>query len=180
MKTSSFNLKPRFCLLNFVSHFVCRIFSLFSYLCIPHLLLCVRNVETLSSLCCSQVKLVQHTYSCLFGTFLCNNAKERSEKHIQERTCSVWSLLRAGNRVFKNLLYSSQSETVSWLFMQSCFYTVNPTCPTFSLSIGTTSLCLRLLLYVTVCLCSFSRTFCFVPKYSYTDIFGTLSSKETH
>ncbi|XP_073410166.1 phosphatidylinositol-3,5-bisphosphate 3-phosphatase MTMR3 isoform X2 [Dendrobates tinctorius] len=58
------------------------------------------------------VKLVQHTYSCLFGTFLCNNAKERSEKHIQERTCSVWSLLRAGNRSFKNLLYSSQSETV--------------------------------------------------------------------
>ncbi|XP_068096536.1 myotubularin-related protein 3 isoform X2 [Hyperolius riggenbachi] len=58
------------------------------------------------------VKLVQHTYSCLFGTFLCNSAKERSEKHIQERTCSVWSLLRAGNRVFKNLLYSSQSEIV--------------------------------------------------------------------
>lgn len=58
------------------------------------------------------VKLVQHTYSCLFGTFLCNNAKERSEKHIQERTCSVWSLLRAGNRSFKNLLYSSQSEFV--------------------------------------------------------------------
>ncbi|XP_053324529.1 myotubularin-related protein 3 [Spea bombifrons] len=58
------------------------------------------------------VKLVQHTYSCLFGTFLCNNAKERSEKHIQERTCSVWSLLRAGNRSFKNLLYSSQSDTV--------------------------------------------------------------------
>ncbi|XP_056384661.1 myotubularin-related protein 3 isoform X4 [Hyla sarda] len=58
------------------------------------------------------VKLVQHTYSCLFGTFLCNNAKERSEKHIQERTCSVWSLLRAGNRSFKNLLYSSQSEIV--------------------------------------------------------------------
>uniref|UniRef100_A0A8C5ZRU6 phosphatidylinositol-3,5-bisphosphate 3-phosphatase n=1 Tax=Marmota marmota marmota TaxID=9994 RepID=A0A8C5ZRU6_MARMA len=33
------------------------------------------------------VKLVQHTYSCLFGTFLCNNA-------------------------FKNLLYSSQSEVL--------------------------------------------------------------------
>ncbi|XP_041436171.1 myotubularin-related protein 3 isoform X2 [Xenopus laevis] len=58
------------------------------------------------------VKLVQHTYSCLFGTFLCNNGKERSEKHIQERTCSVWCLLRAGNRSFKNLLYSTQSETV--------------------------------------------------------------------
>ncbi|KAM6155042.1 phosphatidylinositol-3,5-bisphosphate 3-phosphatase MTMR3 isoform 2-T2 [Rhynchocyon petersi] len=58
------------------------------------------------------VKLVQHTYSCLFGTFLCNNAKERGEKHTQERTCSVWSLLRAGNKTFKNLLYSSQSEAV--------------------------------------------------------------------
>ncbi|KAM6193495.1 phosphatidylinositol-3,5-bisphosphate 3-phosphatase MTMR3 isoform 3-T3 [Sarcoramphus papa] len=58
------------------------------------------------------VKLVQHTYSCLFGTFLCNNAKERGEKHTQERTCSVWSLLRAANKAFKNLLYSSQSESV--------------------------------------------------------------------
>ncbi|KAG8146160.1 hypothetical protein E2320_012545 [Naja naja] len=57
------------------------------------------------------VKLVQHTYSCLFGTFLCNNAKERGEKHTQERTCSVWSLLRGGNKAFKNLLYSSQSES---------------------------------------------------------------------
>lgn len=58
------------------------------------------------------VKLAQHTYSCLFGTFLCNSAKERVEKQTQERTCSVWSLLRAGNKAFKNLLYSSQSEAV--------------------------------------------------------------------
>ncbi|XP_072443483.1 myotubularin-related protein 3 isoform X3 [Chiloscyllium punctatum] len=57
-------------------------------------------------------KLVQHTYSCLFGTFLCNSAKEREEKHTQERTCSVWSLLRPANKSFKNLLYTSQSETV--------------------------------------------------------------------
>lgn len=64
----------------------------------------------------SQVKLVQHTYSCLFGTFLCNNAKERGEKQTQERTCSVWSLLRAGNKAFKNLLYSSQSEAVCTLW----------------------------------------------------------------
>uniref|UniRef100_UPI00398F02E7 myotubularin-related protein 3 isoform X1 n=2 Tax=Pristiophorus japonicus TaxID=55135 RepID=UPI00398F02E7 len=58
------------------------------------------------------VKLVQHTYSCLFGTFLCNSAKEREEKHTQERTCSVWSLLRPANKAFKNLLYTSQSETI--------------------------------------------------------------------
>uniref|UniRef100_A0A9J7ZMF6 phosphatidylinositol-3,5-bisphosphate 3-phosphatase n=1 Tax=Cyprinus carpio carpio TaxID=630221 RepID=A0A9J7ZMF6_CYPCA len=58
------------------------------------------------------VKLAQHTYSCLFGTFLCNSGKEREDRHIQERTCSVWSLLRAANRSFRNMLYSSHSETV--------------------------------------------------------------------
>uniref|UniRef100_A0A3B3QUG8 phosphatidylinositol-3,5-bisphosphate 3-phosphatase n=1 Tax=Paramormyrops kingsleyae TaxID=1676925 RepID=A0A3B3QUG8_9TELE len=58
------------------------------------------------------VKLVQHTYSCLFGTFLCNSSKERDEHRIQERTCSVWSLLRPANRGFRNMLYSSHSETV--------------------------------------------------------------------
>ncbi|XP_029115317.1 phosphatidylinositol-3,5-bisphosphate 3-phosphatase MTMR3 isoform X2 [Scleropages formosus] len=58
------------------------------------------------------VKLVQHTYSCLFGTFLCNSGKEREDQHIQERTCSVWSLLRPANRAFRNMLYSSHSETV--------------------------------------------------------------------
>ncbi|XP_064210257.1 myotubularin-related protein 3 isoform X2 [Anguilla rostrata] len=58
------------------------------------------------------VKLVQHTYSCLFGTFLCNSGKEREDQHIQERTCSVWSLLRPANRALRNMLYSSHSETV--------------------------------------------------------------------
>ncbi|XP_068166252.1 myotubularin-related protein 3 isoform X2 [Antennarius striatus] len=58
------------------------------------------------------VKLVQHTYSCLFGTFLCNSGKEREDRHIQERTCSVWSLLRPANRTLRNMLYSSHSETV--------------------------------------------------------------------
>ncbi|XP_046694910.1 myotubularin-related protein 3 isoform X5 [Silurus meridionalis] len=58
------------------------------------------------------VKLVQHTYSCLFGTFLCNSAKEREERGIMENTCSVWSLLQSANRAFHNILYSQHSETV--------------------------------------------------------------------
>lgn len=62
-----------------------------------------------------QVKLVQHTYSCLFGTFLCNSGKEREDRHVQERTCSVWSLLRPANRTLRNMLYSSHSETVRLL-----------------------------------------------------------------
>lgn len=59
-----------------------------------------------------QVKLVQHTYSCLFGTFLCNSGKEREDRRVQERTCSVWSLLRPAHRSLRNMLYSSHSENV--------------------------------------------------------------------
>ncbi|KAI4877414.1 hypothetical protein NFI96_011718 [Prochilodus magdalenae] len=58
------------------------------------------------------VKLVQHTYSCLFGTFLCNSGKEREERGVLENTCSVWSLLQPANRAFHNILYSPHSETV--------------------------------------------------------------------
>ncbi|XP_030077937.1 phosphatidylinositol-3,5-bisphosphate 3-phosphatase MTMR4 isoform X2 [Microcaecilia unicolor] len=56
------------------------------------------------------VKLVQHTYSCLYGTFLANNACEREMRNIYKRTCSVWSLLRTENKNFYNLLYTPASE----------------------------------------------------------------------
>ncbi|XP_068600208.1 myotubularin-related protein 4 [Brachionichthys hirsutus] len=58
------------------------------------------------------VKLVQHTYSCLYGTFLCNNAREREAKNVYKRTCSVWSLLRSGNKNFQNFLYIPSHDTV--------------------------------------------------------------------
>lgn len=55
---------------------------------------------------------MQHTYSCLFGTFLCNSGKEREDRRVQERTCSVWSLLRPAHRSLRNMLYSPHSESV--------------------------------------------------------------------
>uniref|UniRef100_A0A669EA09 phosphatidylinositol-3,5-bisphosphate 3-phosphatase n=1 Tax=Oreochromis niloticus TaxID=8128 RepID=A0A669EA09_ORENI len=58
------------------------------------------------------VKLVQHTYSCLYGTFLCNNAREREAKNIYKRTCSVWSLLRTANKNFQNFLYIPSHDMV--------------------------------------------------------------------
>uniref|UniRef100_A0A8C7UW48 phosphatidylinositol-3,5-bisphosphate 3-phosphatase n=1 Tax=Oncorhynchus mykiss TaxID=8022 RepID=A0A8C7UW48_ONCMY len=64
------------------------------------------------------VKMVQHSYSCLFGTFLCNSGKEREDRRVRERTCSVWSLLRPANRILRNMLYSSHSETL-WLLFSS-------------------------------------------------------------
>ncbi|XP_061596104.1 myotubularin-related protein 4 isoform X2 [Cololabis saira] len=58
------------------------------------------------------VKLVQHTYSCLYGTFLCNNSREREAKNVYKRTCSVWSLLRTGNKNFQNFLYIPSHDMV--------------------------------------------------------------------
>ncbi|XP_052050927.1 myotubularin-related protein 4 isoform X3 [Apodemus sylvaticus] len=58
------------------------------------------------------VKLVQHTYSCLYGTFLANNPCEREKRNIYKRTCSVWALLRAGNKNFHNFLYTPGSDMV--------------------------------------------------------------------
>lgn len=61
-----------------------------------------------------QVKLAQHVYSCLFGTFLCNSESERLKANILKRTFSVWSLLKLRRKEFKNYLYSSSSEQVGF------------------------------------------------------------------
>ncbi|CAG9820539.1 unnamed protein product [Phaedon cochleariae] len=53
------------------------------------------------------VKLVQHTYSNLFGTFLCNTQKERS-KIVDGKTFSVWDFL--GSPCFRNHLYSASTN----------------------------------------------------------------------
>ncbi|VDI78779.1 myotubularin-related protein 3/4 [Mytilus galloprovincialis] len=56
------------------------------------------------------VKLMQHTYSHLFGTFLCNNTRERESNQLNLRTASVWSLLNNKNNKFTNHLYCPSLE----------------------------------------------------------------------
>lgn len=58
------------------------------------------------------VKLAQHTYSCLFGTFLCNSESERLRANVMKCTFSVWSLFKLKRKEFRNFLYSSLSEQV--------------------------------------------------------------------
>ena len=60
------------------------------------------------------MKLAQHVYSCLFGTFLCNSESERLKANILKRTFSVWSLLKLRRKELKNYLYSSSSEQVGF------------------------------------------------------------------
>lgn len=58
------------------------------------------------------IKLVQHTYSRLFGTFLCNNAQERKKAKLKTKTASVWSLLLSDNKRFTNYLYNPLTDQV--------------------------------------------------------------------
>ncbi|XP_023704302.1 myotubularin-related protein 3 isoform X4 [Cryptotermes secundus] len=58
------------------------------------------------------VKLAQHTYSNLFGTFLCNTTQERISLKVAERTFSVWKFLKAPN--FRNHLYCTSRDPVLW------------------------------------------------------------------
>jgi len=57
-----------------------------------------------------QVKLVQHTYSCMFGTFLCNTNQERRKEELDKYTASVWSVLNQNNKQFINHLYNPTVE----------------------------------------------------------------------
>ena len=50
------------------------------------------------------VKLARHTYSSLFGTFLCNSERDRELEGVRQTTYSVWSFLRAGNNLFRYLI----------------------------------------------------------------------------
>lgn len=59
------------------------------------------------------IKLITHVYSCMFGTFLCNGPKERSEHRIVETTAQVWKLLEGP--AYRNHLYCAPSgEQVLW------------------------------------------------------------------
>ncbi|XP_071848456.1 phosphatidylinositol-3,5-bisphosphate 3-phosphatase MTMR3-like [Apostichopus japonicus] len=63
------------------------------------------------------IKLAEHVYSCLFGTFLCNTKKERLDCVVQENTCSVWAILQVEALTNKNFLFDPKTDHVlhpSW------------------------------------------------------------------
>lgn len=54
------------------------------------------------------MKLAQHTYSSLFGTFVCNFLSERRRHKLTERTRSVWDYLDHHHVKFRNFLYEAR------------------------------------------------------------------------
>ena len=51
--------------------------------------------------------ILDHLYSCLFGTFLYNNHKERTGMRVKEETQSLWSLVNSEQRsLFLNPMFT--------------------------------------------------------------------------
>lgn len=69
------------------------------------------------------MKLANHTYTCLYGTFLCNTDAERATVHLENRTWSIWSLLNGNAKQFVNHLFNQSKTKVekefSWAL--NCF-----------------------------------------------------------
>jgi len=49
--------------------------------------------------------VLDHLYSCLFGTFLFNSDKERRDNKLQTRTQSLWSFINSKRPIFLNPMY---------------------------------------------------------------------------
>ena len=65
------------------------------------------------------VKMVQHVYSNLFGTFLLNTVQERTSHRITERSHSLWSFLLQKSNEYSNYLYEFTEEVIT---MQYVYY----------------------------------------------------------
>jgi myotubularin-related protein 1/2 len=59
------------------------------------------------------IQILDHVYSCRFGTFLFNSEKERREKEVKRRTASLWSYLNSSLDEFINPLYNRHERSLT-------------------------------------------------------------------
>lgn len=57
------------------------------------------------------ITVVDHSYSCLFGTFLCNSEQQRTREGIKSKTISLWSMINSYPSEYINPLYSEQTKS---------------------------------------------------------------------
>ncbi|XP_016839990.1 myotubularin-related protein 2 isoform X1 [Nasonia vitripennis] len=49
--------------------------------------------------------ILDHLYSCRFGTFLCSSERERVQERLKEKTVSLWSFINSQLPLYQNPLY---------------------------------------------------------------------------
>lgn len=55
------------------------------------------------------ITILDHLFSCRFGTFLCNNENERVKEDLKNKTCSLWSFMNASLEQYRNPFYNSKN-----------------------------------------------------------------------
>lgn len=55
------------------------------------------------------ITLIDHSYGCLFGTFLCNSEQQKARENIKNRTVSLWSMINSEPKEYLNPLYSENT-----------------------------------------------------------------------
>uniref|UniRef100_A0A452RLM9 Myotubularin n=1 Tax=Ursus americanus TaxID=9643 RepID=A0A452RLM9_URSAM len=58
------------------------------------------------------ITILDHLYSCRFGTFLYNCESVREKQKVTERTVSLWSLINSNKDKFKNPFYTKEINRV--------------------------------------------------------------------
>ena len=60
--------------------------------------------------------ILDHLYSCLFGTFLYNTEKERRDRGVKQKTQSLWSFVNSNRARFLNPMYCKPLDQKVVLF----------------------------------------------------------------
>ncbi|KAG9337532.1 hypothetical protein JZ751_028549, partial [Albula glossodonta] len=58
------------------------------------------------------ITILDHLYSCLFGTFLCNSEQQRVKEELPKKTASLWSYINNQTEEFTNPMYVNYSNHV--------------------------------------------------------------------
>ncbi|KAM6427367.1 phosphatidylinositol-3-phosphate phosphatase MTMR1 isoform 1-T1 [Liasis olivaceus] len=58
------------------------------------------------------ISILDHLYSCLFGTFLCNSEHQRVKEEISTKTVSLWSYINSQVEEFSNPFYVNYKNHV--------------------------------------------------------------------
>nr|XP_046162956.1 myotubularin-related protein 2 isoform X2 [Oncorhynchus gorbuscha] len=58
------------------------------------------------------ITILDHLYSCLFGTFMCNSEQQRVKEELPKKTVSLWAYINSQPEEFTNPLYVNYSNHV--------------------------------------------------------------------
>lgn len=64
------------------------------------------------------ITILDHLYSCRFGTFLKNTERERVQDDLKKKTTSLWSCINSSPEQYRNPLYGGLGNTVQTVLVR--------------------------------------------------------------